>query len=257
MTGEVVALVWGGIGNGPLNVVLDGRPDAALPAGARFAVGERLLTVGDAMFDLAHAEPWAARPDWDALRARRAQIVATAHIARRSIAGLSERSLLKQAGPAVEAAVVAFQQAWQQVASADLPSTIRNLQSAIRNLCGLGPGLTPAGDDWLAGWLLAQHLAPNLTGLNDLSDLVTDAATHRTTTLSRAFLSCAAAGGGGSGLAHASLRTCGGTNDQIYQFTTLPTPSFPTARPPAQRCSPDSSRGSRCLTRLLLLSPDP
>ena len=133
-------------------------PDGIAGRGPVCGVQERLLIVGDAMFDLSHAEPWDARPDWDALRARRAQIVAAAHIARRSIAGLSERSLLKQAGPAVEAAVAAFQQAWQQVASADSPSTIRNLQSAICNLCGLGPGLTPAGDDWLAGWLLAQHL---------------------------------------------------------------------------------------------------
>ena len=173
--------------------------------GSVCGVQERLLIVGDATFDLAHAEPWAARPDWDALRARRAQIVATAHIARRSIAGLSERSLLKQAGPAVEAAVVAFQQAWQQVASADSPSTIRNLQSAIRNLCGLGPGLTPAGDDWLAGWLLAQHLAPNLTGLDDLSGLVTDVC-HPSHHDSLACLSGVCSGrGGGSGLAHAAL----------------------------------------------------
>ena len=113
-TGEVVALVWGGIGNGPLNSVLDGSPRTALPAGVRFGVQERLLIVGDATFDLAHAEPWAQRPDWDALRARRAQINATAHIARRSIAGLSERSLLKQAGQAVASAVTAFKQAWQR-----------------------------------------------------------------------------------------------------------------------------------------------
>ena len=40
--GEVVALVWGGIGNGPLNVVLPGDrgPGVALPAGTRFTVTE-------------------------------------------------------------------------------------------------------------------------------------------------------------------------------------------------------------------------
>jgi hypothetical protein len=192
--GEVVALAWGGIGNGSLNVVLDGSPRTALPAGVRFCVQERLLIVGDATVDLSHAVPWDARPDWDALRSRQSQIVAAAHIARQSIAGLRERSLLQQAGPAVEAAVAAFQQGWQQVASADSPSTIRNLQSAICNLCGLGPGLTPAGDDWLAGWLLAQYLVPDRQGLADLSDLIVEIAADRTTTLSRAFLACAAAG---------------------------------------------------------------
>jgi hypothetical protein len=186
--GKVVALVWGGIGNGPLNAVLDGRPDAALPAGARFAVRDRLLTVGDAKFDLTRPELWDARPDWDALCARRAEVVAAVQIARRSNAELQSGSLLKQAGPAVEGAVAAFQGAWRRGARADL-------QSAICHLCGLGPGLTPAGDDWLAGWLLAQRLAPDPIGLQHLSDLATDIITaNRTTTLSRAFLACAAAG---------------------------------------------------------------
>ncbi|MCU0500683.1 MAG: DUF2877 domain-containing protein, partial [Anaerolineae bacterium] len=192
--GEVVAVVWGGIGNGPLNVVLDGSPQTVLPAGGRFDVQKRLLIVGDAMFDLSHAEPWDARPDWHTLRSRRMQMLAAAEAARRSIAGLRYESLLKQAGPAVEAAAVEFQQAWQQVASPHSPSTIRNLKSAIRDLCGLGPGLTPAGDDWLAGWLLAQHLAPDLTGFANLSGLVMDIAAVRTTILARALLACAAAG---------------------------------------------------------------
>ena len=185
--GEVVALVWGGIGNGPLNVVLGSRPDAALPVGARFAVRDRSLTVGDATFDLARAELWDARPDWDALRARRAQILAAADIARSSSPGLQNGSLLKQAGPAVEAAVSAFGEAWQRGARDELVAV-------ARGLCGLGPGLTPAGDEWLAGWLLAQHLALDLTGLRHLSGLATDITTARTTTLSRAFLECAAAG---------------------------------------------------------------
>jgi len=191
--GEVVALVWGGIGNGPLNVVLGSRPDAALPVGARFAVRDRSLTVGDATFDLARAELWDARPDWDALRARRAQILAAADIARSSSPGLQNGSLLKQAGPAVEAAVSAFGEAWQRGARDELVAV-------ARGLCGLGPGLTPAGDDWLAGWLLAQHLSEDLRGLRltagwyDLEGLIADITADRTTTLSRAFLECAAAG---------------------------------------------------------------
>jgi hypothetical protein len=65
----------------------------------------------------------------------------------------------------------------------------RGQADAVRALVGLGPGLTPAGDDWLAGWLLAQHLNQDLTGLANLSGLA-----DRTTTLSRALLACAAAG---------------------------------------------------------------
>jgi hypothetical protein len=167
--------------------VFDRRPDVVLPVGARFFVYARVLTVGDVMFDLACAELWDVRPDWDALRARRAQVAAAAYIARRSIAGLQSERLLKQAGPAVEAAAAAFQDAWKRRAC-------DKLVAAARALCGLGPGLTPAGDDWLAGWLLAQHLSADPASLRDLACLFAEIVATRTTTLSRAFLECAAAG---------------------------------------------------------------
>jgi hypothetical protein len=185
--GEVVALAWGGIRNGPLNVLLDRGPDAVLLAGARFAVRDRFLTVGDLTFDLARAELWDARPDWGALRSRQAQVVAAAHAARRSIAGLQSENLLKQTGPAVNLAAAAIQDAWQR-------GTRDELATAARGLCGLGPGLTPAGDDWLAGWLLAQYFSAAPASLQDLRGLIIENAATRTTTLSRAFLECAAAG---------------------------------------------------------------
>lgn len=68
--------------------------------------------------------------------------------------------------------------------------------AAARGLLGLGPGLTPAGDDCLAGWLaglraagargrgLAETAGPGLLG----------AARERTGPLSRAFLAAAAVG---------------------------------------------------------------
>lgn len=192
--GEVVALVGDAVGNGPINVVLDCDPGAVLPAGARFVAADPVLTVGGVGIDLSGATRWDARPAWERLRARRGMIVAAARAARRANAGLCERRLLKQAGPAVEAAAAAFRQAWQQAQRPDSPSAARHLPSAIDALCGLGPGLTPAGDDWLAGWLLGQRLAPDLTGLADLSGLVVRIAPGRTTTLSRVFLESAAAG---------------------------------------------------------------
>jgi hypothetical protein len=118
----------------------------------------------------------------------------------------------------------------------------------VKTMCGLGPGLTPAGDDWLAGWLLAGWLeapwaeampgaltdagpdgfgpagallhperrerlrempctdcrtenepsatAGRSTGLGaaEARSVVLAAAETRTTTISRAFLACAAEG---------------------------------------------------------------
>lgn len=188
--GDVVALVWGPHGNGPLNVLLDQELDAAMPAGAQFAMADHVLTVGDVEVDLSRATRWDARPDWVVLCARQHEIVAAAQAARRLNAGLKEQSLLKQAGPAVSHTAAQVQRAAQL-------GDDSALRAAITALCGLGPGLTPAGDDWLAGWLLGRRLTSDLsdpTGLANLSSLVTEVAATRTTTLSRAFLAAAAAG---------------------------------------------------------------
>ena len=65
------------------------------------------------------------------------------------------------AGAQVIAAILA--EAGWAPARCGLPEAIceqaaRGEVAALGALVGLGPGLTPAGDDWLAGWLLAQHL---------------------------------------------------------------------------------------------------
>lgn len=59
-------------------------------------------------------------------------------------------------------------------------------------LVGLGPGLTPAGDDVLAGVLVGLHHHPGLRG--PLADDVSRLAPTRTTALSGALLRHAAAG---------------------------------------------------------------
>jgi hypothetical protein len=233
--GEVVALVWGGIGNGPLNVVLAQGPGVRLLADTRFTVTgegdvvrsepviadpispatgsqieikashpgvealagrvvcgkqpaeasspESYLAISPIVIDLTSAIPWNPQPDWEHLRRRRRQIAAASEV----IAGI-----LAEAG-------------WT-LTSCGLPEAVceqaaRGQTTALRALAGVGPGLTPAGDDWLAGWLLAQHLVgEDLRGFrppqgwHDLEGLIVALAADRTTTLSRALLACAAAG---------------------------------------------------------------
>jgi hypothetical protein len=253
--GEVVALVWGGIGNGPLNVVLAQGPGVRLPADTRFTVTregdvvrsepvivdpvspatgsqikmraphpgvealagrvvcgkqpaeasspESYLAISPIVIDLTSAVPWNPQPDWEHLRTRRRQIAAASEV----IAGI-----LAEAG-------------WT-LTRCGLPEAVceqaaRGQADAVRALVGLGSGLTPAGDDWLAGWLLAQRLVGDLTGLRNLSGLVTQMAADRTTTLSRALLACAAAGEADAAwhALLAALTEVPMTNLPIYQST--------------------------------------
>lgn len=67
--------------------------------------------------------------------------------------------------------------------------------SSVEALLGLGPGLTPLGDDVLAGWLAAA-VASRHPGLGELRSTVALSARERTTALSATLLACAARGEG-------------------------------------------------------------
>lgn len=77
------------------------------------------------------------------------------------------------------------------------------IEAFARRLAGLGPGLTPAGDDWLGGWLLGLRAANTLTTeadrqsalpLETVAEAVLKGASGQTTALSLAMLRTAADG---------------------------------------------------------------
>jgi len=76
--GDVLALVTPQIGDGPLNIVVDGAGElfAGVDPGApvTLELEEERLWVGGLGVDLGGAAVWEPRPDWNALRARRAAI---------------------------------------------------------------------------------------------------------------------------------------------------------------------------------------
>jgi len=87
---------------------------------------------------------------------------------------------------------------------------------AVRRLLGLGPGLTPSGDDMVAGLMLALRLlgaamaeAMALWLADRLAAMVTRHARDRTTPVSAALLHCAARGQGSPEVAGV-LRALGG-----------------------------------------------
>jgi hypothetical protein len=96
------------------------------------------------------------------------------------------------------------------------------VRDAVRDLVGLGPGLTPAGDDVVAGTLVALVAAGDLARAGAVLDAVRPCR-HRTTALSAALLDHAAAGRAVPQLARylhaptdpaalAGLRAVGGTS---------------------------------------------
>jgi hypothetical protein len=70
----------------------------------------------------------------------------------------------------------------------------RKLTGAAAALAGLGPGLTPAGDDFLAGVMWGLRFSPDGRDVDTLCATIAAAAAPRTTLLSAALLRTAGAG---------------------------------------------------------------
>ncbi len=158
-----VALTTADVALTPLSLRL--MPGQSLPP---LDVGTDLAEWG---FEWTDAVVWNARPDWAAL----------------------------DVGALCEDAVDASREA-QAILRAEAPNVIdgATADALPTALLGLGPGLTPAGDDVLVGRLLAWQagLLPGLAAA-DVTALLSAAET-RTTRLSRAFLEAAAVGECGS-----------------------------------------------------------
>ena len=80
----------------------------------------------------------------------------------------------------------------RQWASARLSGSAH--EQAPVDLVGLGPGLTPSGDDLLCGALLALHAIGKVDASRDLHAAIAGVARSATSPLSNAFLQAAAEG---------------------------------------------------------------
>jgi hypothetical protein len=198
--GAIVTVAQSSSERGPLTILLE--PNAAgdlstlFPGGAPFDVGIRELWLSGSgaqqvAVDFSGAAVWDPDLRWEILQLGRAQIRNSARIVSRIVAEKPRA----RAGAHWEGRL---REAVTEVLEAHHRRHPDELRIAIMGLCGLGEGLTPQGDDWLTGWLLALRLAEPPAAESKESEslgaLVLDVAAGRTTLLSRAFLACAAAG---------------------------------------------------------------
>ena len=192
----VASLVWPALGDGPGNIVVPGDLDWR----TRLAAGDTLIYERERLWGdgvdvaLAGAVRRSSRPPWERYRvadmaARRGAALACAQQC--APAG----SLLQLLPGAETAACDMWLKAAQRAlvaADAGRRDDLSYLRSLAEELAGLGPGLTPAGDDFLAGimlWLWCAVPAPEA-----LCRAIVERAAPRTNRLSAAFLRSAAAG---------------------------------------------------------------
>lgn len=214
--GRLVCVGPPAIGDGPLSAIA-GMPGAASWDAATLAPGARgesdgsALRVGPWVFALSRARPWSPPPlpaGWDlptlerglrhlaAMAATHAPADGLGRVVPLLAAGEEARTpLLARARPAALALA-----GWLGAGRA-----VGDPPGELEALIGLGPGLTPSGDDFLGGALVAVHALGRPSAAARLADWLLPRARARTHAISLAHLACAAEGEAMAPL-HAALR---------------------------------------------------
>lgn len=180
-----------------------------LRPGMEVWVGDGRLLIPDCDFSLRLPEepPWEPRPEIEGYRWQRETVAHHVRLLARYLAYRPQRGGLavlvgtlllgqvRQETPLARMALpklrLLVQAAWEQ--------DMVGVEEATRGLAGLGPGLTPAGDDVLAGFaavmaLLSVQLSADAAPRGYLSEVVAAVARPGTTMLSGVLLDYAARG---------------------------------------------------------------
>jgi len=205
-----------GIGNGPLTLIASARISGlGLRRGQAASIAEQCIVIGDLRFDLDRCETW-RRPRWPGPIVRLGDIGAA--IARRAATQSPPDSLAYALFAANDTPLariarprVACFAAWLSEQRHD--SSCPAQANAVTSLIGLGPGLTPSGDDFLMGALALLDAVGQTKIHAILAQAVTDAAPTLTSPLSACFLRAAAAGHVGESLHDAVASILVGNGD--------------------------------------------
>lgn len=183
--GEVLSIVAPEIGNGPFNLVNDDGVlfSEHLSVQSPISNSRNHLNLGNLTISTADAKIWSPRPDWERLHARKDNILnqlAKLPIIAEHSFGTNYQMPMSQFSTSLISALT----------NADIPSSL----VAVQRLAGLGIGLTPAGDDFILGAILAAWIIHPLEIVSALAKEIANTAAPLTTSLSAAWLKSAGNG---------------------------------------------------------------
>lgn len=181
---EIISVVWPELGAGPFALVLaEKRPFSVITLDEEVNITPDCLTIGVLHIDLADAILWEPRPNWQTIQQNRA-------IWPKIVPCL--QTILTEHAPSETAVFQPKLGAAQQELLAGLrQNNLEKIKMGASQLAGLGQGLTPTGDDFLVGAIIALWVRGEYL---DVIELIVQTAVPRTTKLSAAWL-CAAGRG--------------------------------------------------------------
>ncbi len=223
-SGRLACVGEGGIGPGPLNALCEFPDDVDftqyLEPGSPAEVRDGWMRLGPRMrVDVSRPMAWEPEPipvGWDL-----AFFLENLPFLAQWIAGTGPREgLAPLIAQVVSGGEIASEDAFQKISRegiADFAHWLSDslngegnheIPAAARRLVGLGHGLTPSGDDFWCGAMLALRALGFTDILERVSGAVLKQAGERTNKISRAHLECAAAGQGAQAL-HETISAVG------------------------------------------------
>lgn len=195
---NVITLLSPAVGNGPFSITVNTSFNG-IAVGDPARATENRLVVGELMVRLDGASTWEPSPDWPRLRTPRERIAAnflafdewTPTAIWGGLAHVTGADQHAEGKPTFMARLARGKEAYSRLIVAGLGEGKRDaLVEGARLLAGLGPGGTPAGDDFLVGVMAAIWLL----GDKSAALVIAETAAPRTSALSAAFLRAAGRG---------------------------------------------------------------
>lgn len=197
---QVLSLVSARLGDGPFSIVLEDFP-SDVQADASLLVFENGLWLQDWLIDAEGAPLWQPMPNWQALRAQPALLAPAARQIAELLANHSPEDSLARlvlnplaSSPLPTRILQAAEQNIPLLFAALKQPDGAKLREAAKKLAGLGPGLTPAGDDLLLGAMYGLWATQPPIAAERTAQEIAAIATERTHALSAAWLAAGARG---------------------------------------------------------------
>jgi hypothetical protein len=201
--GQVISLVSKTLGDGPFSLVVPpinflNFIIADMPA----IVDRAIVQIGDLEVDTSTALAWEARPSWEVLRRSLPKIMAYLPLITSVLCDTAPSESFARFAVSLADTGLRVEEEILRAAQSAIEKLINGLHCGDLILCaegaagltGLGAGLTPDGDDFLLGCVLAAWIKLADTSAETFAMRISNAAAKRTTPLSRAWLNASARG---------------------------------------------------------------
>jgi hypothetical protein len=205
--GDLIAVITEDLPDGPLNlrIAATRMDDLGITMGQRWSISpDSLKSVNGLVIDVAKTKIWRPKPLGTAVRLNLVRGLDTLQhqltrcptpeddLARLVLSDASGESPVERAAaPLIDKLQQALRLGFRGMAETDVED--------VTDLIGLGPGLTPSGDDLLGGVLIACHQLHEKAVAKKLGDAILKSA-DRTNVISQAHLRAAAVGYGAAPL---------------------------------------------------------